>query len=57
MLTHDLLLDLFVVLGPGCNSRLLWHVPHRLATRGVSPLETTLRNLHLFSCSQTTESR
>jgi hypothetical protein len=31
MLTHDILLDLFVVLGPGCNSGLLWHVPHRLA--------------------------
>ena len=57
MLTHDILLDLFVVLGPGCNSGLLWHVPHRLAARGVSPLETTLRNLHLFFCSQTTESR
>ena len=28
----------------------------RFAARGVSPLETTLRNLHLFFCSQTTES-
>jgi hypothetical protein len=30
-LTQDILLDLFVMLGPGCNSGLLWHVPHRLA--------------------------
>jgi hypothetical protein len=35
MLTQDILLDLFVVLGPGCNSGLLWHVPHRLAAHPV----------------------
>ena len=49
MLTHDILLDLFVVLGPGCNSRLLWHVPHRLAAhrRSRQKLRLTLL-LHLL---------
>jgi hypothetical protein len=31
MLMQDIVLVLCVVLGPGCNSGLLWHVPHRLA--------------------------
>jgi len=49
MLTHDLLLDLFVVLGPGCNSGLLWHVPHRLAARRRSRQERRLTLLlHLL---------
>jgi len=42
MLTQDTLLDLFVVLGPGCNSGLLWHVPHRLAARRRSRQEHRL---------------
>lgn len=42
MLTHDILLDLFVVLGPVCNSGLLWHVPHRLAARRRSRQERRL---------------
>ncbi len=32
------------------------YVWSHFAARGVPPLETTLGNLHLFSCSQTTES-
>ena len=49
LLTQDILLDLFLVLGPGCNSGLLWHVPHRLAARRRSrqKLRLTLL-LHLL---------
>ena len=44
MLTQDILLDLFVVRGPGCNSGHLWHVPHRLAAhrRSRQTLRLTL---------------
>jgi hypothetical protein len=45
MRTQDILLDLCVVLRPGCNSGLLWHVPHRLAARRRSRQE---RRLTLF---------
>jgi hypothetical protein len=49
MLRQDILLDLFVVLGPDCNSEPLWHVPHRLAARRRSrqTLRLTLL-LHLL---------
>jgi hypothetical protein len=49
MLTQDTLLDLFLVLGPGCNSGRLWHVPHRLAAhrRSRQTLRLTLL-LHLL---------
>jgi hypothetical protein len=49
MLTQDILLELFVVLGPGCNSGLLWHVPHGLVAhrRPGQKLRLTLW-LHLL---------
>jgi hypothetical protein len=49
MLTQDILLDLCVVLGSGCNSGLLWHVPHRPAVhrRSRQTLRLTLL-LHLL---------
>jgi hypothetical protein len=49
MLTQDTLLDLFVVLGPGCNSGLLWHVSQRLAAHRRSRQERRLTLLlHLL---------
>jgi len=42
MLTQDILLDLFVVLGSGCNSGILRHVPHRLAPHRRSRQELRL---------------
>jgi hypothetical protein len=49
MLTQDILFDLFGVVGSGCNSGLLWHVPHRLAAhrRSRQTLRLTLL-LHLL---------
>jgi hypothetical protein len=49
MLTQDILFDLFMVLGSGCNSGLLWQVPHRLAAhrRSRQKLRLTLL-LHLL---------
>lgn len=49
MLTQDILLDLFVVLGSGCDSGLLWQVPHRLVARRRSRQELRLTLLlHLL---------
>ena len=49
MLTQDILFDLFVVLGSGCDSGLLWQVPHRLAARRRSRQELRLTLLlHLL---------